>query len=155
MHNLINRQQEINQPVNTMFSSMKKIPYLMALLAASVGLCSFSFYQAKPWVVPDAYTKKANPVKADEESLKTGKAIWGKHCQSCHGKTGLGDGTKAAQLETELSDFTTDDVQKQSDGSMFYKVLEGRDEMPTFKKKIPDEEEIWSVINYVRTLKAK
>jgi mono/diheme cytochrome c family protein len=134
---------------------MRNIYYLTALLAASAGLCSFTFYQAKPWAVPDAFAKKANQVKSDEESLKTGKAVWGKHCQSCHGKTGIGDGTKAAQLETELSDFTTNDVQKQSDGAMFYKISEGRDEMPTFKKKIPDEEEIWSVINYVRTLKAK
>jgi mono/diheme cytochrome c family protein len=129
--------------------------FLFALLSASIGLCSFSFYQAKPWTVPDAYIKKANPVKADAESLKAGKELWGKHCTSCHGKTGIGDGTKAAKLETELSDFTTDEVQKQTDGTLFYKIQEGRDEMPTFKKKIPDEEEIWQIINYVRTLKAK
>jgi mono/diheme cytochrome c family protein len=85
--------------------------------------------------------------------LKTGKELWGKHCQSCHGKTGAGDGTKAAQLETEMKDFATEAVQKQSDGSMFYKIVEGRDEMPTFKKKIPDESDVWSVVNYIRTLK--
>lgn len=134
---------------------MKNTSYLIALFAASAGLCSFTFYQAKPWNAPDAFVKKANPVKSNDESVKNGKALWGKHCQSCHGKAGMGDGTKTAQLETELSDFATDAVQKQSDGSMFYKISEGRDEMPTFKKKIPDEEDIWSVINYVRTLKAK
>jgi mono/diheme cytochrome c family protein len=130
--------------------------YNQLLIASAItflGLCSFTFFQTKPWNVPDAAAKKTNPVKADAEALKTGKELWGKHCQSCHGKTGAGDGTKAAQLETEMKDFATEAVQKQSDGSMFYKIVEGRDEMPTFKKKIPDESDVWSVVNYIRTLK--
>ena len=133
---------------------MKNI-FLAAILVSAVGLLSFTILQDKPWNAPDAAAKKANPVKSDAESLKTGKELWGKHCSSCHGKVGKGDGTKAAQLETEMKDFGTEAVQKQSDGSMFYKIVEGRHEMPTFKKKIPDETEIWSVVNYVRTLKAK
>jgi mono/diheme cytochrome c family protein len=46
------------------------------------------------------------------------------------------------------------DDQKQSDGSLFYKISEGREDMPSFKKKIPDEEDIWSIVNYLRTLKS-
>jgi len=107
----------------------------------------------KPWPVPEKNAKMANPVKSDAESLKTGKDVWTKHCQSCHGKAGKGDGQKAAQLKTAVGDFTSTDIQKQSDGSMFYKTSEGRDDMPSFKKKIPDEEEIWAVVNYIRTLK--
>jgi mono/diheme cytochrome c family protein len=135
--------------------SMGKSYFLLALLTATTGLYSFTIFVTKPWIVPEAAAKKSNPVKSDAESLKTGKELWAKHCSSCHGKTGAGDGSKAAQLETEMMDFTTEAVQKQSDGSMFFKIQGGRDEMPTFKKKIPDETEIWSVINYVRTLKAK
>jgi mono/diheme cytochrome c family protein len=134
------------------FSNFKGI-YLVALAIASSGLFSFRFFQAKPWVVPDAFVKKVNPVKPDAESLKDAKELWSKHCQSCHGKSGAGDGSKAAQLETEMADFAKDVVQKQSDGSMFYKIMEGRDEMPTFKKKIPEESDVWSVVNYIRTLK--
>ena len=126
-----------------------------SIVAASAGLYSFTFLQGKPWNVPEAAAKKANPVKSDGESIQTGKELWAKHCQSCHGKKGAGDGTKAAELETEMQDFATDAVQKQSDGTMFYKIAEGRDEMPTFKKKIPDESDIWSLVNYIRTLKAK
>lgn len=128
---------------------------IIALFVASIGLYSFSFFQGKPWNVPDAAAKKANPVKSDGESLQTGKELWAKHCQSCHGKKGAGDGTKAAELETEMQDFAKDVVQKQSDGALFYKISEGRDEMPTFKKKIPDESDIWSLVNFMRTLKAK
>ena len=135
------------------FFNTRKNQFLIALLLLSIGLYSFTFFQGKPWAVPDAIAKKTNPVKSDGESLQNGKELWAKHCQSCHGKKGAGDGSKAGELETEMQDFAKDVVQKQSDGSLFYKILEGRDEMPTFKKKIPDESDVWSLVNYVRTLK--
>lgn len=125
------------------------------LFLSSLVFFSFRSFQKKPWVVPDKYDKMVNPVKSDAESLKDAKALWVKHCQSCHGKTGLGDGSKAAQLDTEVGDLSTAEAQSQSDGSLFYKSLEGRDDMPSFKKKIPDQDEIWAVVNFIRTLKAK
>lgn len=107
----------------------------------------------KPWAVPDKYVKMANPVKSDDESLKTGKEVWVKHCQSCHGKQGKGDGSKAAQLKTAPGDFSKADVHAQTDGALYYKIAEGRDDMPAFKKKIPDQDEVWAVVNYMRTFK--
>ncbi|HYK55354.1 MAG TPA: c-type cytochrome [Flavisolibacter sp.] len=109
--------------------------------------------QNDPWPVPEKYNKMANPVKADADALATGKTLWTKHCQSCHGKSGKGDGPKAAQLKTVPDDLSKADVQKQTDGAFFYKTSEGRDDMPSFKKKIPDQEEIWSIVNYMRTFK--
>lgn len=106
-----------------------------------------------PWTVPEKVAKMPNPVKADAESLATGKSLWATHCQSCHGKKGKGDGSKAATLKTPVGDFTAADFQKQSDGSIFYKTSEGRSDMPSFKKKLPDADEIWSLVNYMRTLK--
>ena len=127
----------------------------LLIMTSSLFLLSFTFYQNKPWPVPDKYVKMTNPVKSDAESLKEGKGLWTKHCQSCHGKLGKGDGTKAAQLETEIKDFSTAEIQNQTDGELFYKTYEGRDEMPSFKKKIAEEEDVWMVVNYIRTLKAK
>jgi mono/diheme cytochrome c family protein len=110
-------------------------------------------HQPKPWPVPDADAKKANPVKSSPESISSGKALWSKHCASCHGKTGKGDGTKAAQLKTQPEDLSSATIQSQSDGSLFYKTAEGRKDMPAFKKKIPDADEIWDLVNYMRTFK--
>lgn len=122
-----------------------------------VGVLIFSIisaFQDKQWNAPDKYVKMANPVASNAESIKVGKAIWIKHCQSCHGKSGKGDGPKAAQLKTEAGNFTLPATQKQTDGSLFYKTLEGREDMPSFKKKIPEQEDIWNVINYMRTFKS-
>lgn len=105
------------------------------------------------WPVPDAFKNKANPVKADAESIANGKSLYTTHCKSCHGTKGKGDGPKASQLDTECGDFTKASFHAQTDGALFYKTLEGRKDMPSFKKKIPDANDIWAVVNYMRTLK--
>lgn len=120
----------------------------LLLLTAAVG-----YAQSKPWPVPDKDAKTPNPAKSNSESLSAGKALWVQHCVSCHGKTGMGDGNKAAQLKTQPGDFTKAETQAQSDGALFYKIVQGRDDMPSFKKKIPEAEDIWNVVNYIRTLK--
>ena len=132
----------------------KKLVFVSSLFA--VCMMSFAFttiQQAKPWPVPEKDAKMANPVKADKESLANGKSLWSMHCSSCHGKSGLGDGSKSAQLKTQPQDMTKGDVQSQSDGSLFYKISEGRGDMPSFKKKISDPDDTWSLVNYIRTLK--
>ena len=130
----------------------------MAIVSMAIVIfivaASFTISQTpKPWPVPDKESKMANPVKSDATSLATGKELWAKHCQSCHGKTGKGDGTKAATLDTHPGDFTQAAVQAETDGDLYYKISAGRKDMPSFKKKIPDENDIWSVVNYVRTFK--
>ena len=70
----------------------------------------------KPWPVPDADKNKVNPLKGDAASIATGKALYNTHCKSCHGTKGKGDGTKAAQLDTECGDFSSAAFQAQTDG---------------------------------------
>lgn len=105
------------------------------------------------WTAPAKFEKMQNPVKADASAIAEGKSLWTKHCQSCHGKKGLGDGSKAAQLKTEPGNFTKPAFQDQTDGTLFYKTMEGRDDMPSFKKKIPDQEDIWKLVHFMRSLK--
>jgi len=131
-----------------------KMTIVSMSIAIFIAATSFTFLQQpKPWPVPEKNNKMPNPVKADDASLKEGKAIWSKDCSSCHGKSGKGDGTKAAGLKTHPGDLAAATVQSQTDGALFYKVSEGREDMPSFKKKIPDADEIWSVVNYMRTFK--
>ena len=117
-----------------------------------LALFSFnSVYQNSDWVVPDEAKNMENPTDS-EEDLDIGKSLYDKHCKSCHGKEGYGDGTKAAELETDPGDFSSEDFQAQTDGALFYKTTEGRDDMPTFAKKIASDEDRWLVINYLRTM---
>ena len=136
---------------------MKKLYLIPLTVVALIGflvLSSFDFQQqAKPWKAPETAKKMKNTVKNDAESISIGKSLYAKHCRSCHGKDGEGDGTKAAELATFPGDFTLKEFQAQTDGEIFYKTTEGRDDMPSFKKKIPETDDIWSIINYLRTFK--
>lgn len=114
--------------------------------------CIASAQKAKPWEVPTKYKTMKNAVKADDASIKGGKDLYTKNCASCHGKTGLGDGPKARGLDTFPGNFTENTFQAQSDGDLFFKIKTGREEMPKYDGKI-DDESIWQVVNYMRTLK--
>jgi mono/diheme cytochrome c family protein len=104
------------------------------------------------WGMPAKYKTMENPYAEDGDADDIGADLFKQHCRSCHGKEGYGDGSKAGELETEMRELGSEDVQAQSDGELFYKSIIGRDEMPNFEKKIRSEEDQWMVINYLRTL---
>ena len=135
----------------------KNILAIIAIMTASLFIVAFSMPQDQkkggPWEIPAKYQKMENPYKDDASLEKVGKMLWAKHCKSCHGNVGLGDGPKAGQLETHPGDFSTADFQGQADGPIYYKSFIGRDEMPNFEKKIPDEEDRWAIVNFMRTMK--
>ncbi|HPG10455.1 MAG TPA: c-type cytochrome [Chitinophagaceae bacterium] len=134
---------------------MKKYLPILPIFLAVIGLLAFTTNNnwQDHWPVPDKYKKMDNPLKGDKSSVATGKSLYSTHCKSCHGTKGKGDGSKAAQLDTECGDFSKASFQGQTDGALFYKTLEGRKDMPSFKKKIPDTDDIWALVNYMRTLK--
>ncbi len=134
---------------------MKKISVVALILTVFMATSFVLKFDGgnKPWAVPEAAKNKKNPVATSAASIAEGKTLWNLHCKSCHGAKGLGDGTKAAQLKTEPGNFSLAATQSQTDGSLFYKTSEGRDDMPSFKKKIPDEDDRWNVVNFMRTLK--
>jgi mono/diheme cytochrome c family protein len=130
--------------------------FASTLLLTVAFLCNNALAQKKPgpWETPAKYKTMKNPVKADNaEALATGKALYAKHCKSCHGAKGLGDGPKAAGLKTFSGDFSSKDFQASSDGVLFYRTTVGRDEMPAYDKKIPDDADRWALVNYMRTMK--
>jgi len=104
------------------------------------------------WPVPADYQNMNNPFADQGDEDDIGADLYKQHCRSCHGNEGYGDGSKAAELETEMRELGSSEVQAQSDGALFYKSIIGKDEMPNFEKKIRTDEDRWMVINYLRTL---
>jgi mono/diheme cytochrome c family protein len=105
------------------------------------------------WVVPAKYKAMKNTQKADPAALSTGKMLYMKHCKSCHGGAGLGDGPKANSMKTKVNSFKESKFQGQTDGEIYFESFVGRDEMPNFEKKIADDEERWAIVSFIRTLK--
>jgi len=112
--------------------------------------------QSEEWIVPDSAKSLENPTdKEDQDDLAYGLTLYNQHCKSCHGKKGLGDGSAAKNLQTHIPDFSQAKFQLQTDGSLFHKISNGRNEMPEFVRKMPDDEDRWLIVNYLRTLEEK
>lgn len=132
---------------------MKNLVIIAILAAICFSLYSFHTSIQEKWVVPAEYKDKKNPTDAaDRENMAIGKSLYAKHCKSCHGPEGYGDGPKAADQKGDLGDFSSGDFQAQTDGELFYKSTFGRNDMPEFDKKIPEDEDRWLIVNYLRTL---
>ncbi|MDH5398938.1 MAG: c-type cytochrome [Cyclobacteriaceae bacterium] len=126
---------------------------ILALVVIMSFVVSPDQEKSKPWDIPGDYDSMQNPYADEKEDLMdVGKSLYSKHCKSCHGTDGIGDGPKADQLETYPGDFTSDEFRDQKDGHKYYKSFIGRDEMPNYEKKIPSEEDRWAVIIYINTL---
>ena len=71
-----------------------------------IGVITFIFFSfthnvdQDGWIVPDEYKTMSNPTDgADKENMAIGKSLYNKHCKSCHGKEGFGDGPKLMSKE--------------------------------------------------------
>jgi len=91
-----------------------------------------------------------------EGDLNRGKLLYNEKCANCHGPTGHGDGPQAAFLDpkpTNLSD--TKYMSTLTDEHIFKTISEGgigvgkSNLMPRWKF-VLSEDDIWSVITYIR-----
>jgi mono/diheme cytochrome c family protein len=109
------------------------------------------------WQLPADAEAKKSPLQVDAKVLATGKAVFKDKCVKCHGSGGLGDGPDADPEHREDMDLTNPKrADRNADGVVFYKVSNGRrkPKMPVFKDDLT-EQQIWSVVAYVQTLRKK
>ena len=125
---------------------------LLFVSTAFLFLSASLIGQTKPWVVSANFKTMKNPIATSDASIKAGQVLYAKTCAACHGKTGLGDGPKAKSLKTAPSNYTKAESQNQTDGEHFYKTKTGRGDMPKYEGKLSDDD-IWNIVNYVRTFK--
>jgi mono/diheme cytochrome c family protein len=99
--------------------------------------------------------KKDNPVKSSPTSLASGKKKYGQDCAMCHGKEGAGDGDLAEDMKLKLKDLRDADALKGlNDGDIYNLINNGKGKMMGEEGRLkPDE--IWDVVNFVRSLSKK
>jgi mono/diheme cytochrome c family protein len=107
------------------------------------------------WSAPSSARKTKNPVPPTESALDDGMFNYSKHCKSCHGENGDGNGDRASELSAEPSDFTDARVMSRvTDGELFWKIGHGHRPMPGFQNKLTDKER-WELVDYIRTFAKK
>ena len=104
------------------------------------------------WDVPEEARLEENPLESTPETVESGGLIYKKRCQLCHGAEGKGDGPMAARIREKPSDITPAEVRdRMTDGEIFYKISVGKPPMPSMEGTLT-EDEIWTLVNYVRSL---
>ena len=136
---------------------------LAAILVAAVAATTIGVEiraagsaQARGWTVGEDAETRQNPLTPDEKTLAAGKAIFKQKCQRCHGPGGLGDGPDADPDATDMDLTNPKRASRNPDGLVYYKVLNGRGrpKMPAFKAEL-SEQQIWTVVTYVQSLRRK
>lgn len=125
---------------------------LLPLMCLSIFIVSFTgTYDQDPWKAPAWTDTLVNPYLIEPLTLPQGQEIYTLYCASCHGIQGDGKGTAAAGLNVKPADFKAEKIKNQSDGSVFWKIREGRGEMPSFKEMLSEEQE-WQMVEYIRDI---
>lgn len=109
-----------------------------------------AFVFAHEWMAPKQAAKVKNPVARNEQSVLLGKAVYNDFCIHCHGAEAKGKDAKNAGLNQSPPNLQKT-LKAHSDGGFFWKIRNGRKEMPSFKEDLK-EREVWSVIHYIRSL---
>jgi mono/diheme cytochrome c family protein len=116
-------------------------------------MCGAGLLQAQSnWQIPPVAKVEKSPLKATSDTLKKGKGIFTTRCQKCHGPLGRGDGPDADR-KNKPADLTTSRAEQNPDGILYYKVANGQPpKMPAFKG-LMSRDEIWIVVEYVKSLR--
>jgi mono/diheme cytochrome c family protein len=142
---------------------MKQRSILLFCVVFLLTVSSFLFFNFamqdsqpanKEWVAPAWADTLNNPLKGNEEATQKGKEIFQNTCALCHGQTGKGDGPAGAALQPHPKNLTSEKVQSQTDGAIFWKITTGNPPMASYKD-VFSETQRWQLIDYIRLLGKK
>lgn len=103
--------------------------------------------QGQDWIVPDDKKGRLSTFPFDDNTRMSGQKLYTLNCMSCHGAPGK---SNYLNLFPPPGDPATEKIQKNSDGEIFYKLITGRGQMPSFRSALTTDE-IWNMISYIRS----
>ena len=125
-------------------------------IAVAVLLFVFTAYAENPGGNAAARALE-NPVRSTQASITAGAAAFKKYCAFCHNADAKGNGPLAPK-DSNPPDLTDDMwIHGSSDGEIFTVIVNGagpNSKMVGFKGKMP-EQDIWHIVNYLRSLGPK
>jgi mono/diheme cytochrome c family protein len=124
---------------------------VILLIFLSIGLAAF---HKTPWSVPLEDKLRKNPLAGSDANLNAAKPVYNEYCSNCHGDSGKGDGSDAMMYDPSPSDLTdAKHMNHLTDGEIFYQITQGRKPMPSFRKKLTEDQR-WQLVILVRSLAA-
>lgn len=125
-------------------------PQKIILLALTV-FTVLTLWQGRITHTPDA--QASNPVPRTVESVELGESLYQTHCAGCHGADAAGRRELTDELGRPPADLTDAHMDTHTAGDLAWWIREGIDpSMPGFGETL-DEDEIWHLVNYLRSLR--
>jgi mono/diheme cytochrome c family protein len=121
---------------------------LLVVIIAAIG---WTILQNRPWTVPDEARQRPNPLTSSDALLQSVRPLFHEKCAPCHGESGKGDGHDASLYDPPPTNFT--DAKRMTavtDGELFYKLTQGRKPMPSFKKRLTEDQR-WRLVLLLRS----
>jgi mono/diheme cytochrome c family protein len=133
---------------------LKRLLFLILVLTLALTLSACGGKSA-PTVssssVPADYAGRTNPFGTD--AATDGAVNYNTYCEACHGATGLGDGPAGPSLDPKPANLLSVAAQA-GDDYLFWRISEGKPGTSMVGwAGVLNEEQIWQVIAYLRTLK--
>jgi cbb3-type cytochrome c oxidase subunit III len=132
-------------------SKQRTVSLCLVILAAALWLANPINNAQEPRRNAEAQKLK-NPEPQNDETIEAGKKLYQRHCTSCHGPQGKGDGSQALAGGTpsDLTDDTWD--YGSSDGEIFVSIRDGVSaDMLAYKDKLT-EKQIWQIVSFIRSI---
>jgi mono/diheme cytochrome c family protein len=131
--------------------SFLKLP-AVAGLASAIMMASTTLRAADDAALSRADAQKLkSPIPYTKKSVDQGRVTLLSNCTGCHGA----DGKAEASIIAEATDLTSPKLYKNgtSEGELFRSIRDGAgDQMPPFKYQMTKDEEMWRLVNFVRSL---
>lgn len=126
---------------------MKKSSYVFSAIIIFLSVHA----HAQDWVVPAESKNVKNPSAYNLDNVKRGKDLYMQNCKSCHGDPGKNNGLP---LVPHPPDITSEQMQKNTEGELYFKITHGRGPMPQFQTNISDDDR-WRLVNYIMNFNAE
>jgi mono/diheme cytochrome c family protein len=92
-----------------------------------------------------------SPVPYTKDSINKGRILFARDCAACHGA----DGKAEVDVVANATNLTEPQLWRSgtSEGEIFRSIRDGAGEaMPPFKAQFQKDEEIWGLVNFIRSL---
>lgn len=99
----------------------------------------------------DEAKKLKNPVPYSKKSIAQGRTIFVRNCTGCHGA----DGKSMVDVVADATDLTDPRGWRNgtTDGEIYRSIRDGAGaSMPAFNSQISKEEDLWNLVNFIRSL---
>jgi mono/diheme cytochrome c family protein len=115
-------------------------------------------YEPYPYAtVAEAERGLKNPFAGNfsAEVMTQGRIYFQRYCLVCHGEKGDGKGPVSGPFNGTIKTLISGPVLEYSDQRIFHIITAGQGIMGSYLSQIPEEENRWAIVNYVRSLQGQ